>query len=107
MIPLAHPDIEWDARHAPEGGDAHQSTAAAEVVRADGTQVTLRSTRPFPPGAPVEGVLHSATGRKTFTLKIAGSRKVAEDVWEVRGRLLTATSDVRAAFAAVSARTTP
>lgn len=90
---LKNPTIAWE-----NAGDA-------QVVSAAGVQVVLRSTRPYPPGAPVQGTLATASGPKIFTLKVAGSRKVAEDVWEVRGRLLTATVDLIAAFAAAATDT--
>lgn len=67
----------------------------AAVVAVDGIQVTVRSTRPFPPGAPAQGTLEEALA---FTLKVAGSRKEA-DGFVVRGRLVSATVAVREAFA--------
>ena len=65
------------------------------VVVVDGLHVTVRSTRPFPPGAPAQGTLD---GAHAFTLKVAGSRKES-DVFVVRGRLVSATVAVREAFA--------
>ena len=67
----------------------------ATVVAADALLVTVRSTRPFPPGAPARGTLD---GAHEFTLKVAGSRKES-DGFEVRGRLVSATVAVREAFA--------
>ena len=67
----------------------------ATVVAVDAIQVTVRSTRPFPPGAPAQGTLDEA---HAFTLKVAGSRKEAE-AFVVRGRLVSATVAVREAFA--------
>lgn len=86
MSTRSRPAIQWS-----DGGEA-------DVVQASGIHITVRSTRPFPPGAPVTGTLagHPAY---PFTLKVAGSRKVEEGIWEVRGRLVTATSAVIAAFA--------
>jgi hypothetical protein len=66
----------------------------AAVVAVDGVHVTVRSTRPFPPGAPAQGTLDEA---HAFTLKVAGSRKEA-DAFVVRGRLVSATVAVREAF---------
>jgi hypothetical protein len=86
MPALTTPTIRWTA-----GGEA-------ELVSAAGVQVTVRSTKPFPPGAPVPGTL-TLDAPYAFTLKVAGSRRIAEGVWEVRGRLTTATTDVLAAFA--------
>ena len=67
----------------------------ATVVAVDAIHVTVRSTRPFPPGAPAQGTLGEA---HTFTLKVAGSRKES-DSYVVRGRLVSATVAVREAFA--------
>lgn len=71
-------------------GDGEATVAAVE-----GIQVTVRSTRPFPPGAPAQGTLDEA---HAFTLKVAGSRK-EPDAFVVRGRLVSATVAVREAFA--------
>jgi hypothetical protein len=67
----------------------------ADVVAVESIQVTVRSTRPFPPGAPAQGTLDEA---HPFTLKVAGSRREA-DAFIVRGRLVSATVAVREAFA--------
>lgn len=79
--------ITWSA-----GGEATLATA-------NGVQVTMHSNKPYPPGAPVQGTLHLGDGERAFTLKCTGSHKIADETWEVRGRLVTATSDVLAAFA--------
>ena len=44
-MPLTNPLARWE-------GGGH-----AEVLHADGLHVTLRSTRPFPPGRPAQGAL--------------------------------------------------
>ena len=76
----------------------------ATVMTVDVIQVTVRSTRPVPPGAPAQGTLD---GAHAFTLKVAGSRKEA-DAFVVRGRLVSATVAVREAFArAVATGVTP
>lgn len=76
----------------------------ATVMTVDAIHVTVRSTRPFPPGAPAQGTLD---GAHAFTLKVAGSRKEA-DAFVVRGRLVSATVAVREAFArAVATGVTP
>ncbi len=67
----------------------------ADVVAVESIQVTVRSTRPFPPGAPAQGTLDDA---HAFTLKVAGSHKDG-DAFVVRGRLVSATVAVREAFA--------
>jgi hypothetical protein len=64
-----------------------------------GTLVTVRSTKPFPPGAPVAGTLGAGERQWAFQLKVASTRKVDEGAWEVRGRLLSATTELIAAFA--------
>ena len=73
---------------------------SAAVVQCEGVHVTVRSDRAFPPGAPAAGSLCISADRTLgFTLKVASSRSVAEGVWEVRGRLVTATREVLDAFA--------
>lgn len=73
----------------------------ADVISAAGVQIVVHSNKPFPPGAPVTGTL-AGESSKTFIVKIGGSRKIADDIWEVRGRLTTTTTDVIAAFAAAA-----
>lgn len=65
------------------------------MLTADVLLVTVRSTRPFPPGAPAQGTLDDV---HAFTLKVAGSHKDG-DAFVVRGRLVSATVAVREAFA--------
>ncbi|MEI8256676.1 MAG: hypothetical protein WCJ30_13460, partial [Deltaproteobacteria bacterium] len=62
-------------------------------------QITVHSDKPFPPGAPVQGLLHAGDGDRAFAIKVTNSRLIAPGTWEVRGRLVTATSDVIASFA--------
>lgn len=76
-----------------EGGTAR----VREVKEVD---VVLRSSVPYPPGKPAQGTLSAANGSHSFTVKVARSQKVAEGVWDVRGRLVSATTAVRTAFAA-------
>ena len=77
----------------------------ARVLEAKGEQVVLRSTVPYPPGAPVPGALRAAsegdetTASHGFVVKVSGSKKVSPTEWDVRGRLVTATVAVREAFA--------
>ena len=73
------------------------------VSAADALHVTVRSTRPFPPGAPAKGTL---AGAHAFTLKVAGSRKDG-DAFIVRGKLVSATVAVREAFAKAVAAGAP
>ena len=70
----------------------------ATLVTISALQVTFQSNKPFPPGAPVAGTLHLDDGTREFGLKVVGSRKSADTMWEVRGRLVTATSELLAAF---------
>jgi hypothetical protein len=89
--------ITWE-----EGGTAN-------VRYAKDTDVLIRSSVPYPPGKPAKGSL-APTSPDTlswgFTVKVARSQRVAEGVWDIRGRLLSATNETRRAFeaAAVSAR---
>lgn len=72
----------------------------AQVRSVKDVDVVLRSSVPYPPGKPAQGTLSAADGSHSFTVKVARSQKVAEGVWDVRGRLLSATTAVRAAFGA-------
>jgi hypothetical protein len=77
--------LTWDG-----GGEA-------SFVVVEGDRVTLRSTRAFPPGAPARGVL---TGAETHavTVKVAGSKREADESFTVRGRLVSPTVALRAAL---------
>ena len=90
----ARGEVEW-------GGGGR-----AVVISASGVHVQLHSTRPFAPGTPAPGALGGETPR-SFVLKVATSRKLDDDTWDVRGRLVTATRDVLAAFGAVATRSEP
>ncbi len=79
----------------------------AELVEIDGDRVRLRSTASSAPGARVEGSLRS-TGT-AIRLKVARCRlrsphepsdpAPAERIYELEGRLIDATRDVRAELA--------
>ncbi|AUX41498.1 hypothetical protein SOCE26_029120 [Sorangium cellulosum] len=80
----------------------------AELVEIDGDRVRLRSTTSSAPGARVEGALRS-TGT-AIRLKVARCRRCdgpsapseatpAERIYEVEGRLIDATREVRAELA--------
>lgn len=71
----------------------------ATVDAADNVHVTVRSSIPFPPGAPAEGTITHEGATHTFTLKVAGSQKVGER-WVVRGRHTGASAAARAAIVA-------
>lgn len=81
--------VAWD-----EGG-------TAGVLRAKDIDVVLRSSVPYPPGKPARGTLSGASPL-SFTLKVSRSQRVAEGVWDIRGRLLTATNALRRAFEAAA-----
>lgn len=83
-----------------EGPITWEKGGGARVLEAKGEQVTLRSTVPYPPGAPVPGTLRDGEGAgHGFVVKVAGSKKVSPTEWDVKGRLVTATVAVREAFA--------
>lgn len=79
----------------------------AELVELDGDRVRLRSTTSAAPGARVEGALRS-TGT-AIRVKVARCRLIgspapadpapAERVYELEGRLIDATREVRAELA--------
>jgi hypothetical protein len=78
--------IRWQ-----EGGTARiQSIVELEVV--------LRSSVPYPPGKPAQGTLADGSMRYAFTAKVQRSIKVAEGIWDVRARLISATNELRAAL---------
>lgn len=84
-----------------------ENAGLARVLEARADQVVLRSTVPYPPGAPVNGTLQSdAEGvpSHAFTVKVTGSKRVRDGEWDVKGRLVTAPTLVRAAFERSAAR---
>lgn len=70
----------------------------AQVREAKDVDVVLRSSVPYPPGKPARGALSAGEGTHLFVVKVSRSQRVAEGVWDVRGKLQTATSAVRQAF---------
>ncbi|WP_437639112.1 hypothetical protein [Sorangium sp. So ce854] len=87
----------------------------AELVELDGDRVRLRSTASAAPGARVEGALRS-TGT-AIRVKVARCRLVgspapddpapAERVYDLEGRLIDATREVRAELALLVAGERP
>jgi len=77
---------------------AWTSGGDATVVRADGVQIRARSSVPFPPGTPVGGTVR-ANATVAFVVKVTSSRRVANGIWEVRGRLVSPSAATIAAFA--------
>jgi hypothetical protein len=69
----------------------------ARVVETDGDFITLEATRAFPPGAPLvargegEGELPGAQ----YRVKVRGSRRIAEGVFRVEGRLVNLSREQR------------
>jgi hypothetical protein len=62
----------------------------ARVVETNGDYITLESTRAFPPGAPLVGVSEGnaeAPGSQ-YRVKVRGSRRIAEGLFRVEGRLV-------------------
>jgi hypothetical protein len=80
-------DVEIDL----EGG------GEARIVSSDGDHVTLESSRPYPPGAPLAGVARDLSGQ--YRVKVRGSRKTADERYPfvVEGRFVNLTRDQRAA----------
>ncbi|WP_433935730.1 hypothetical protein AB3662_13445 [Sorangium cellulosum] len=88
------PHLTWS-----KGGEA-------ELIEIDGDRVRLRSTASSAPGARVEGSLTTGTA---IRVKVARCRLLAphapdnptpaERVYELEGRLIDATRDVRAELA--------
>ena len=70
----------------------------AQVREARDVDVVLRSSVPYPPGKPARGTLRDGESTHLFVMKVARSQRVAEGVWDVRGKLQTATNAVRQAF---------
>jgi hypothetical protein len=97
-------DTMSDERITAEGPVRWEQGGTAQVREAKDTDVVLRSSVPFPPGKPARGTLEIEGGPMAFTVKVARSQRAAEGVWDVRGRLISAPSALRAAFAASLAR---
>jgi hypothetical protein len=79
------------------GAPAHVAWAkggAAEIVAIEADRVRLRSTIPSAPGSRLEGAL-AATG-KPIRLKVARCRREEAGDFEIDGRLIDATREVRA-----------
>jgi|LNFM01.1.fsa_nt_gb hypothetical protein len=88
-----------------EGPIAWEGGGTAQVRDARDIDVVLRSSVPYPPGKPAQGSLRTADALLHFTVKVSRSQRVVEGVWDVRGRLISATNPLRAAFAASVVRT--
>jgi hypothetical protein len=71
---------------------ARGGEARIESVVGDG--IVLRSTVPWPPGSCVEGTLEDAS-LVEVRVKVHGSRRGADGDFEVHGRLLDASREVR------------
>lgn len=83
-----------------EGPIAWEGGGTAQVREARDVDVVLRSSVPYPPGKPARGTLRVGEAESSFTVKVSRSQRVIEGVWDVRGRLISATTAVRDAFAA-------
>jgi hypothetical protein len=79
---MSGPRLQWS-----RGGEA-------QVVRADGDAIVLRSTVPSPPGSRIDGRLEGDPPA-TIRVKIHASRKQPEGDFLLEGRLLDATRELR------------
>jgi hypothetical protein len=63
----------------------------ADLVDTNGDRVTLRASRPFPPGAPLVGTARDGSG--ALRVKVRGSRRVkaADAAFLVEGRFVNLT----------------
>jgi len=66
----------------------------ARVVSIDGDAITLSSSVPSPPGSRIGGTLETPPPTP-IRIKIHASRLTGDGGFELRGRLLDATRDVR------------
>lgn len=64
----------------------------AEIVRLDGESIELRSTTSAPPGARLEAKTEDG---ETVTIKSYGTHKEADGSFTLKGRLLSATKQLR------------
>jgi hypothetical protein len=67
---------------------------SAEIVSIVGDKITLRSTRPSPPGSRIEGVVAGPTGTK-LRVKVHACRRQAEGDFVLEGRPLDLTREAR------------
>ncbi|MBL8679655.1 MAG: hypothetical protein JNK05_10845 [Myxococcales bacterium] len=82
-----------------EGPIVWEGGGTAQVRDAKDVDVVLRSSVPYPPGKPAKGSLRVGETESPFIVKVSRSQRVIEGVWDVRGRLISATSALREAFA--------
>jgi hypothetical protein len=66
----------------------------ATITRVDGEKVELVSSIPFAPGSRPEATL--APGGQRIWIKIHGSHRLPDGNFQVAGRLINATRDLRA-----------
>ncbi len=94
------------------GGIEWESGGRAAVDSASGDAVSVQSSRALPPGTPARGVLTaSGEAHESFVLKVMACRRRDDGQFAIRGRLVSATREVREAFARAAtdrpARNTP
>lgn len=61
----------------------------AELVALEPAGITLRSVRPFAPGAPLAATVHLETGDVPLVLKCHGSKRGADGAFTIRGRAVS------------------
>ena len=67
---------------------------AARIESVVGDAIVLRLTVPWPPGSRIEGTLEDAPV-VAVRVKVHGSRKGADGQFEIHGRLMDASREVR------------
>jgi hypothetical protein len=75
-------------------GVAWNAGGEASVVAFDASGIVLRSTVPSPPGSRLEGTLSGDRGAP-LRVKIHGCRRQDDGTFELRGRPLDMTREVR------------
>lgn len=72
----------------------------AEVVSVEADAIVVRSTTPAPPGARLEATLREGGG--SVKIKSHGSKREEDGTFTLRGRLVDATRELRAALVALT-----
>ncbi len=77
----------------------------ATIAASDGSSVTLHADFPAAPGRPLEGVLE--TERKSVSIKVRGSHRLAPQLYAIEGRFVSLTRELREFVLAALAASTP
>jgi hypothetical protein len=82
-----------------------QTPGTATITRLDGEKIVLVSSIPFPPGSRPEATLEGSGDR--VWIKVHRSHLLPDGNFEVEGRLINATRDLRAVLERAMAEPAP